>query len=68
MNLNSRRLLTHIEYEPQAYCEAFYVELEAASSPLWSFVNACTALVCLRHYSVEPELLEGSFSKPQQRQ
>ncbi|XP_078377169.1 E3 ubiquitin-protein ligase ubr3-like isoform X1 [Oculina patagonica] len=44
MNLNSRRLLTHIEYEPQTYCEAFYVELEAASSPLWSFVNACTAL------------------------
>ena len=52
MNLNSRRLLTHVEYEPQAYCEAFYVELEAASSPLWSFVNACTALVCLWHYSV----------------
>lgn len=57
MNVNSRRLLSHIEYEPQTYCEAFYVELEAASSPLWSFVNACTALVCLCHYSVEvPEV------------
>jgi len=44
MNLNSRRLLSHIEYEPHTYCEAFYVELEAASSPLWSFVNACSAL------------------------
>lgn len=49
MNLNSRRLLSHIEYEPHTYCEAFYVELEAASSPLWSFVNACSVLVCLCH-------------------
>ena len=47
MNLNVRKLLRHIEYEPNTYYTAFSVELEAASSPLWSFINACIALVCL---------------------
>lgn len=45
MNVNTRKLLTHVEFEPSTYGTAFAVELEAASSPLWSFVNACTSLV-----------------------
>ena len=52
MNLNVRKLLRHIEYEPNTYYTAFSVELEAASSPLWSFINACIALVCLLHLHV----------------
>ncbi|XP_068671556.1 E3 ubiquitin-protein ligase ubr3-like isoform X2 [Montipora foliosa] len=44
MNLNLRKLLRHVEFEPNTYYTAFSVELEAASSPLWSFINACTAL------------------------
>jgi len=44
MNLNSRKLMRHVEFEPNTYYTAFSVELEAASSPLWSFINACTAL------------------------
>ncbi|KAJ7375330.1 hypothetical protein OS493_002081 [Desmophyllum pertusum] len=44
MNVNSRKLLTHVEFEPKSYYTAFPVELEAASSPLWSFINACTVL------------------------
>ena len=45
MNVNTRKLLTHVEFEPNTYGTAFAVELEAASSPLWSFVNACISLV-----------------------
>ncbi|XP_058960015.2 E3 ubiquitin-protein ligase ubr3 [Pocillopora verrucosa] len=44
MNVNTRKLLTHVEFEPNTYGTAFAVELEAASSPLWSFVNACISL------------------------
>ena len=45
MNVNTRKLQTHVEFEPNTYGTAFAVELEAASSPLWSFVNACISLV-----------------------
>ena len=45
VNLNLRKVLRHVEFEPNTYYTAFSVELEAASAPLWSFINACKSMV-----------------------
>ena len=64
MNVNTRKLLTHVEFEPNTYGTAFAVELEAASSPLWSFVNACISLVCfLQRLSVIEVYIDVSLTK-----
>ncbi|XP_029192377.2 E3 ubiquitin-protein ligase ubr3-like [Acropora millepora] len=44
VNLNLRKVLRHVEFEPNTYYTAFSVELEAASAPLWSFINACKSM------------------------
>lgn len=64
MNVNTRKLLTHVEFEPNTYGTAFAVELEAASSPLWSFVNACISLVgFLQRLSVIEVYIDVSLTK-----
>lgn len=35
MNVNSREMNQHIEYEPTTYYAAFSAELEASASPMW---------------------------------
>lgn len=64
MNVNTRKLLTHVEFEPNTYGTAFAVELEAASSPLWSFVNACISLVGFLQSVIEV-YIECEFNKKQ---
>ncbi|CAL8073578.1 unnamed protein product [Orchesella dallaii] len=39
MNVNSREMNQHIEYEPTTYYAAFSAELEASASPMWALVS-----------------------------
>ena len=39
MNVNTREMRTHIEFEPNTYYAAFSAELEASASPMWSLVS-----------------------------
>ncbi|XP_048579140.1 E3 ubiquitin-protein ligase ubr3 isoform X3 [Nematostella vectensis] len=55
MNTTYRQVMSHIEFEPTVYFTSFSVELEAASSPLWSFISGCRVLdssVCLKNMIV----------------
>jgi E3 ubiquitin-protein ligase UBR3 len=39
MNVNTREMEAHIEFEPNTYYAAFSAELEASASPMWSLVS-----------------------------
>ena len=39
MNVNTREMESHIEFEPNTYYAAFSAELEASASPMWSLVS-----------------------------
>ncbi|KAH9489709.1 E3 ubiquitin-protein ligase ubr3 [Bulinus truncatus] len=41
MNLNTRELSQHVEYEPDTYYAAFSAELEISASPMWSLLMHC---------------------------
>ena len=42
MNLNTRELSNHVEYESETYYAAFSAELEICASPMWSMLLYCT--------------------------
>ncbi|WAQ93484.1 UBR3-like protein [Mya arenaria] len=39
MNLNTRELHQHVEFEPDTYYAAFSAELEISASPMWSLIS-----------------------------
>ncbi|BFY97084.1 hypothetical protein BsWGS_00124 [Bradybaena similaris] len=41
MNLNTRELSQHVEFEPETYYAAFSAELEISASPMWSLLMHC---------------------------
>lgn len=41
MNLNTRELSQHVEFEPDTYYAAFSAELEISASPMWSLLMHC---------------------------
>ncbi|RUS70818.1 hypothetical protein EGW08_021418, partial [Elysia chlorotica] len=41
MNLNTRELRQHVEFEPDSYYAAFSAELEMSASPMWSLLMHC---------------------------
>ncbi|CAG5130488.1 unnamed protein product [Candidula unifasciata] len=43
MNLNTRELSQHVEFEPETYYAAFSAELEISASPMWSLLMHCQA-------------------------
>ena len=45
MNCNERVVTEHIKYEPTTYNAAYFIEIEAASSPMWSLIAASSVLV-----------------------
>ena len=45
MNCNERVVTEHIKYEPSTYNAAYFIEIEAASSPMWSLIAASSVLV-----------------------
>ena len=47
MNCNERVVTEHIKYEPTTYNAAYFIEIEAASSPMWSLIAASSVLVSL---------------------
>ena len=50
MNVNSRELHHHIEFEPDHYYAAFSAELEICASTMWSILQHCqTPVSCLYH-------------------
>lgn len=45
MNLNTRELHQHVEFEPDTYYAAFSAELEISASPMWSLISHCKTKV-----------------------
>ena len=45
MNCNERVVTEHVKYEPTTYNAAYFIEIEAASSPMWSLIAASSVLV-----------------------
>ena len=39
MNVNSRELNNHIEFEPNTYYAAFSAEIEACATPMWNLLS-----------------------------
>uniref|UniRef100_A0A2C9KCF7 E3 ubiquitin-protein ligase n=1 Tax=Biomphalaria glabrata TaxID=6526 RepID=A0A2C9KCF7_BIOGL len=52
MNLNTRELSQHVEYEPDTYYAAFSAELEISASPMWSLLMHCQT-PDTRHYVLD---------------
>ena len=51
MNVNSRELHHHIEFEPDHYYAAFSAELEICASTMWSILQHCQTPVSYSYYS-----------------
>ncbi|XP_046846410.1 E3 ubiquitin-protein ligase UBR3-like [Xenia sp. Carnegie-2017] len=44
INCNERIIGDHVSFEPSSYNAAFFMEVEAAASPMWSLISALSAL------------------------
>ncbi len=47
MNVNNRKVTSHLEYEPRTYITSFSVEFESVAAVLWELIRGCSKLVII---------------------
>ena len=62
MNVNNRRIASHIQFEPRTYITSFSVEFESVAAVVWELLRGCEKLVN-RNVFKPLNFAKGNFRK-----